>query len=406
MNTHPQRKPIVIMGAGLAGMATALALLKAGHQVVVYERYHSSRPAGSLLNLWPPPVKALEDMGVDISDLGSPCASSFRSASGTLRATVNLKTFTERYGGGFLGLLRPDLYARMHAAIPEGTIKFNRQLSSIESHNDHVTLRFGDGEVVETPVLIGCDGIDSIVRKELWGNTPKRPHNLHVLGGYTFDTSLKVPQNEAVISHNRTIQAAYTSVRSQGRSGWQWWVLEAFDDKPGREGPVDILAHGRKMGQGFEHIPELIAATPPNQTQRWVIRDRQPINKWSKGRVTLAGDAAHPTSPYAAYGAGMSICDGYFLGQSLAGVDLTDTLAVERALEKYEQCRIPHTTDQVNQAYFLGQLFHHSSWYMRPIRDMILDWTPFLQWSVGDRNPTEIMKQLDEMGNGILSPKK
>jgi 2-polyprenyl-6-methoxyphenol hydroxylase-like FAD-dependent oxidoreductase len=407
MDNNFHLQPIAVLGAGPAGMAVALGLLKAGHKVVVYERYRAARPAGTILNLWPPPVKALGDMGVDITDLGSPCATRFRSASGTIRATVNIdQDVAKQYGGGFLGLLRPDLYTRMLDSIPEGTIRFDRQVSTIESHHDHVTLRFTDGEVVETPVVIGCDGIDSIVRKKLWGDTPKRLHNLHVIGGYTFDDSLVVPLHEVAVSHNQTVQATYSSIRSKGRTGYQWWILEAFDDQPDREGPADILAHGMKLSQGFKYVPQLIAATPASQTQRWVIRDRVPLKRWSKGRITLAGDAAHPTSPYAAYGAGMSICDGYFIGQSLAGVNLADTSAVERALVKYEQLRIPHTTDQVNQAYFLGQLFHHSSWLMRPIRDIIFDWTPFLQRKVGDRNPGEILKQLDEMGDGILFPRK
>ncbi|KAJ0419700.1 hypothetical protein BJY00DRAFT_313847 [Aspergillus carlsbadensis] len=406
MDSNTHRQPIAVLGAGPAGMAVALGLLKAGHEVVVYERYPAARPAGSILNLWTPPVKALHDMGVDITDLGSPCDTRFRNASGAIRAVVNIDTeVAARYGGGFLGLLRPDLYTKMLAAMPEGTVQFNRQLETIESHSDHVTLRFGNGEVVKTPVLIGCDGIDSVVRKSLWGDTPKRLHNLHVMGGYTFDQSLRVPLHEVSVSHNRTVQATFCSIRSRGRTGYQWWLLEAFDDLPGREGPEDILAYGKKLGRGFKYIPELIAATPASQTQRWVIRDRVPLNKWSKGRITLAGDAAHATSPYAAYGAGMSICDGYFIAQCLAGVDLTNNSEVEKALVKYEQLRIPHTSDQVNQAYFLGQLFHHLPWFLRPIRDFILDWTPFLQRKVGDRSPADIVKQLDEMGGGILEPK-
>ena len=64
--------PIAVIGSGPAGMAAALGLLKAGHDVRLYERYAQARAAGNILNLWPPPIKALEDMGVDIADLGAP----------------------------------------------------------------------------------------------------------------------------------------------------------------------------------------------------------------------------------------------------------------------------------------------------------------------------------------------
>ena len=115
---------------------------------------------------------------------------------------------------------------------------------------------------------------------------------------------------------------------------------------------------------------------------------------WSKGRATLVGDAAHPTSPYAAYGAGMSIEDGYFLGRALRGVDLTDRAAVQRALQSYEEPRKPHTARQVQMAFVLGKIFHHAPAPLRPIRDFVFDHTPFLQKMAGDSHPREINKQL------------
>ena len=73
---------VAVLGAGPAGMAAALGILKAGHEVVLYERYREARPAGNILNLWPPPLKALRALGVDISDFGAPTDSEFRSISG------------------------------------------------------------------------------------------------------------------------------------------------------------------------------------------------------------------------------------------------------------------------------------------------------------------------------------
>jgi 2-polyprenyl-6-methoxyphenol hydroxylase-like FAD-dependent oxidoreductase len=101
----------------------------------------------------------------------------------------------------------------------------------------------------------------------------------------------------------------------------------------------------------------------------------------------------------------MSICDGYFIGQNLAGVDLADTAGVTAALVDYERPRIPHTKEQVQSAYILGKLFHHAPAPLCPVRDFILDHTPLLQKQVGERNPREIVAQLDEMGEGILAPR-
>ena len=89
-NPAHQRGRVAVIGAGPAGMATALSVHQAGHDVILLERYPQARPAGNILNLWPAPIKALGLLGVDIDDLGSPCQSEFRSATGHRRVLVNL----------------------------------------------------------------------------------------------------------------------------------------------------------------------------------------------------------------------------------------------------------------------------------------------------------------------------
>src|SRR5688572_20439667 len=83
-------KPIVIIGAGPAGMAAALSLHTVGHRPILLERYREARPAGNILNLWPPPIKALQSMGVDTTDLGAPCHTTFRGVKGNVRADVQI----------------------------------------------------------------------------------------------------------------------------------------------------------------------------------------------------------------------------------------------------------------------------------------------------------------------------
>jgi 2-polyprenyl-6-methoxyphenol hydroxylase-like FAD-dependent oxidoreductase len=252
-------------------------------------------------------------------------------------------------------------------------------------------------------VLVGADGIDSVVRRHLWGESPKRDHRLHIIGGYTFDAVPEAQWGELPLTHTRTVQGTYSSITSDGRNGYQWWVLEAWD--PADPAPADLLEHARRLAAPFPGaLAKLVAATTSDHVQRWPILDRKPLKAWSRGRITLAGDAAHATSPYAAYGAGMSISDGYFLGQRFVGVDLSDTAAVTAALLAYEKPRIPHTTAQVQQAFILGKVFHHAPAPLRPVRDFVLDHTPFLQKQVGERSPGEIIAQLEEMGAGIRTP--
>ena len=388
------RGRIAVLGAGPAGMAAALSVAQCGHDVALFERYREARPAGNILNLWPPPLKALRTMGVDIDDLGAPTRTEFRNMKGRVRVDVKLgQDVVEQYGGGFIGLLRPELYERMLAAIPAGVLRLNQSVDRIEQDDRGITLHFSDGSTHEADVLIGADGIDSLVRRTLWGDAPKREHRLHIFGGFTFTDVPGTEPGMSVLTHGRSVQGSWTAIRNKGRDGFQWWVLEAAD--PDAPAPTDLRAAALARASGFPSpLPELIAATDPADVQRWVLRDRPALEQWSKGRATLVGDAAHPTSPYAAYGAGMAIEDGYFIGRALRNVDLTDPEAVRVALQSYENPRKPHTARQVQQAWMLGKVFHHAPTMLQPVRDFVFDHTRFLQKVVGDSNPKAIATQL------------
>ena len=397
MNTTPTRGRVAVIGAGPAGMATALSVHQAGHEVQLFERYAQARPAGNILNLWPPPLKALGLMGVDLEDFGAPCRSEFRSVTGHVRAAINLpQEVIDQYGGGFIGLLRPELYERLLTALPEGVLQTNRAVQRIEQDRTGARLFMTDGEVVEADVVVGADGIHSMVRKTLWGDQPIREHNLHIFGGFIYDPPVEAEPGLCVVSHDRVTQGAWTSIRRKGRDGFQWWVLTAHD--AAEEFTADLHETAAALAAGFPApLPQLIAATPPENVQRWVLRDRAPLKQWSTGRVTIVGDAAHPTSPYAAYGAGMSIEDGYFLGRALAGVDLRDHDQVRAALAGFEAPRRPHTARHTQIAWASGKAFHHAPRPLQPVRDAIFDRTPLLQKVIGDSNPKEILGQLGQI---------
>lgn len=389
------RGHIAIVGAGPGGMAAALACLRLGFEVTLFERATEIRAAGNILNLWPPPQKVLKLIGVDTADLGAPCHTYFENSRGKRRADVQLPPTVEaEYGGGFIGLLRWGLYQRMIDAIPPGVIRLGHELVGIDDQGGGVRLAFANGTAHEADVLIGADGINSFVRSHLWGAKPVRHQKLHLVGGYLFLD--EQPEGVGILSHNRTTQVSYTPIRHEGKWGYEWWVLEACD--PSGPPPADLIAFCRSRARDFpQRVRDLIEATPVEHMQRWEIRDRPPIRQWSKGRITLVGDAAHPTSPYAAYGAGMSIEDGYFLARELAAVDMDDTEAVRGALLRFEERRIPHTIQITQGAYYTGKIFHHCPALLRPLRDWIFDNTPFLQKMVGDDMPRHILSQLAEI---------
>lgn len=386
---------IAVIGAGPGGMAAALAAIRLGYEVKLFERASEIKAAGNILNLWPPPQKVLKLIGVDTEGLGAPCKTYFENEAGKRRVSVDLPPEVEReYGGGFIGLLRWGLYQRMIAAIPNGVLQLNSALTRLDDRGDAVQLGFADGSAFEADVVIGGDGINSTVRRILWGEEPIRHQRLHLVGGYLFVD--EEPTGVGVLAHNRTTQVSYTPIRHEGKWGFEWWVLEACD--PSAPPPTDLIGFCRDRASGFsKRARELIESTPLAHMQRWEIRDRPPLKQWSKGRVTLVGDAAHPTSPYAAYGAGMSIEDGYFLARELSAVDIADRTAVVSALQRYEDRRKPHTAAVSQGAFYTGRMFHHLPAPLRPVRDFIFDHTPLLQKMVGDVMPRHILSQLAEI---------
>ena len=162
----------------------------------------------------------------------------------------------------------------------------------------------------------------------------------------------------------------------------------------------DLLDFARRRARGFAGpLPSLIEQTPREHLQRWEIRDRKPLKQWSKGRVTLVGDAAHPTSPYAAYGAGMSIEDGYFLAAELARRrHARRAPRSSGALQAYEERRKTHTRHgQPSRPTGQAACSTGCPRPLRPLRDLVFDHTPLLQKIIGDETPAHILRQLEEI---------
>ena len=176
-----------------------------------------------------------------------PATQSSGPSAGHTRVRVELPDqIVKDYGGGFIGLLRPELYERLLAALPPGILQVDRAVNRFEQDETGVRLHMGDGEVIEADVLVGADGIDSLVRRTLWGEAPKREHNLHIFGGFTFDETVPAERGLCIVSHSRTVQGSWTSIRSKGRDGYQWWVLGAH--AASAEFAGDLHATAMEMG--------------------------------------------------------------------------------------------------------------------------------------------------------------
>lgn len=285
--------------------------------------------------------------------------------------------------GWHYGVLRSSIFKKMLELVPRGVIHADHEFTSYIERDDGIDILFKNGHQMAADVLIGADGIRSRVSQQAFGE-PNLFHTGIRLWLAWCDHIPGIPPNYGVVSHDWQRQASFFPMLHDGKPGFEWWVVEpSWDGKPIPEDPKAHLT-GILMDWA-QPMPRFLDVTDfESQVYRWEIFNRPSMKKWSAGRVVCVGDAVHPVSPYAAYGMGMAIEDGYFLAKALAGIDLRDLRAVNTGFEIYEAQRVDYVNHNMEFARFLGWLFHGLSWPVAYVRDLIFDYTPVLRRFLGN----------------------
>ncbi|WP_188110536.1 FAD-dependent oxidoreductase [Aeromicrobium ginsengisoli] len=369
---------IAIIGAGPGGLTTALGLHQAGFDVTVFERWPEVKSLGGGIALWPPPLKALEILGIDIGALGADAVPVFTRPTGKVIGAYPTKVDDTIDTPLWLGAMRTGLYEALQDALPAGILQPNKPCVRVSQTDASAKAHFADGTSFEADLIIGADGLNSVVRQYLEGVKPVRDNHLTLWLGHTFE---EFPDRSTarMALDPRGFQCSYTPMAYNGRPGWHWWVMERRDSSIPTGTPEEMKARALEIATGTAApLPDMIRSTPADNVISWVIRDREALPTWSKGRIAVMGDAAHATNPYAGYGAGMAVVDGLYLAGSLVGHDLSDLEGLTSVLEKYQSDRKPETDEVVAFAYMMGQLMHTANPFKKFVRDLLLDRTPFL----------------------------
>ncbi len=355
-------KPILIAGGGIGGFATALALSQKGRAVHLIEQAADFGEVGAGIQIGPNIFKMFDVLGVTEAinevavfpeNLVMKDAISGREIT---RVPVGSKAFLERYTYPYAVIYRPDLHNTLIDACKRSdliSLSTSQEVTGFEDTGEGVRVETATGEVHEGAALVGADGLWSKVREKLVGDGKPR-----VSGHIAYRAVLKTEEVPEHIRQDNVVLWAGPKthlVHYPLHMGEIYNLVAVFHSDRYEEG-WDAFGDVEELNRRFkgEHEDVLTMLDKIESWRMWVLCDRDPIRNWSKGRVTLLGDAAHPMLQYLAQGACMATEDGVCLAARVAanGDDF------ETAFREYQQLRYLRTARVQLTARMFGDIYH------------------------------------------------
>ena len=342
----------LIVGAGIGGLAAAAGLRRDGHEVVVLERAAEVVGLGAGISLWPNAINALGRLGLRdaVMDVGSPVSSgSIRTWRGDVLLPDEVATFAERFGAPLVVVHRRDLHAALLGSLGDVVVKTGSEVASLGQDDSGVRVTLANGSTEEGDLVVGADGIRSVVRSSVLGDGPPR---------YSGATAWRtvVPLDAGLLGRTRDGEywghgRLFGIVRLGDDSAYCFAAARAPEGE--RDSPEEEKAALLAGVDGWaDPIPELVEATPAEAILRHDLYDRPAKGPWGKKRVTTLGDAAHPMLPNLGQGACQAIEDAAALAHALRPGQPRpdDAIPVETDLRAYESARMARAHMVVRQS--------------------------------------------------------
>jgi 2-polyprenyl-6-methoxyphenol hydroxylase-like FAD-dependent oxidoreductase len=339
-------KRILVIGAGIAGLATANALQQHRHDVtVIEERTDTSSGAG--ISIWPNALAALDEIGLGDAVRGAGgriTAGAMRWRDGTWLRHPSPQRLAKALGEPLVVIHRNVLTSVLAAALADGTLRYGISARSLVATAGGVRVSLSDATTVEADAVVGADGTHSMVARHLNGPLD----NSYV--GYTAwrgvaDCSIDPDYAGEVLGP--AIEFGHVPL---GGDSTYWFATERAAE--GRSAPHGELAYLlEKFGTWAEPIPTVLAATDPARVLRNDLYDRDRARQWSRGSVVAVGDAAHPMRPHLGQGGCQGIEDAAILASF---VERTNDLTT--AFRRFAAFRGPRVRSLVRESKMIGQI--------------------------------------------------
>jgi 2-polyprenyl-6-methoxyphenol hydroxylase-like FAD-dependent oxidoreductase len=358
----------LIVGAGIGGLSAWIALRRAGWDVSIFERSSSLRELGFGVGLAPNAMAALRELGVgDIVRARGfePSRAEARRMDGTV--LKRLEVPRGALGGPMVIAMRPDVYGALLDAVGLETIAAGSEATGFTVNERRVTLHLANGATAEGDVLIGADGVHSVIRRQLHPSEPP-PRSSHLVSvrGAIDGAVANLGGMDVVYYLGPGVESAF--VRASA-TGIYWFFAVAEERLPsGVTDPAALVAH---VSPKFDATFRAITSATSELRCDGVLVDRDPLPRWGAGVVTLIGDAAHPMLPQTGQGAAQAIVDAVTLGRMLAG-----ERDIEQTLRAFEAERQPKTAALVRQGRRTARLMRLQNPVACYAREMALKLVP------------------------------
>ena len=355
---HKKTKAVIV-GGGIGGLALALAFHKIGLDYILLEQSSEIKEVGSGITLWSNGVNGLKELGIfdEFTRKAYHAESvSIQNSKGKKLGSIDFSDFTQKFSSSASTIHRADLIEILLNKIPPDKIFLNSKVCSFCEDSQGIKVCLDSGKTIKADILIGADGIHSVIRKHLGDDRQPEYAGYTCWRGITSIRDINIPKPGIVVSGPKRLFGL----------GWlsekEWYWFATYITPQGSDLQFEDLC--KIFSSWPQNIRTIIKQTPLQSIIRNDIMDLLPKKNWGKGSCTLLGDAAHASTPNLAQGANMAIEDAIELAHSLQTVG-----NIKQALRDYERKRYPRVRSVVKDSRKLGDIAQWSNPYLAEIKD-------------------------------------